>query len=369
MRFLVTDAVRCQLPVDNIAGTMLSGGLDSSLVTAICARELDAMGKRLDTFSLDYLKNEQYFTPSRFQPNMDTEYIRIMQDALDSFHHWTVLSPEDLVNEITHATIARDLPGMADVDASLLAFCRRIKPYTGIVLSGECADEIFGGYPWYRDPDMRDYNGFPWSRTLEERKVLLHSWITDALSPEEFLQQRYLQTIRDADIHPDNTPTERRIKELVNLNMNWFMQTLLDRGDRMGNSAGVEIRVPFCDYRIVEYLYGVPWEYKDHKGYEKGLLRKAMERVLPHSVLYRKKSPFPKTYDPAYLETVSQMLRTVINDPNSPIFQLVRKDALEDLLNHDFLWPWYGQLMRRPQTIVYMLQINDWLEHYSVRIV
>lgn len=369
VRFLVTDAVRCQLPVDNIAGTMLSGGLDSSLVTAICARELDAMGKRLDTFSLDYLKNEQYFTPSRFQPNMDTEYIRIMQDALDSFHHWTVLSPEDLVNEITHATIARDLPGMADVDASLLAFCRRIKPYTGIVLSGECADEIFGGYPWYRDPDMRDYNGFPWSRTLEERKVLLHSWITDALSPEEFLQERYLQTIRDADIHPDNTPTERRIKELVNLNMNWFMQTLLDRGDRMGNSAGVEIRVPFCDYRIVEYLYGVPWEYKDHKGYEKGLLRKAMEGVLPHSVLYRKKSPFPKTYDPAYLETVSQMLRAVINDPNSPIFQLVRKDALEDLLNHDFMWPWYGQLMRRPQTIVYMLQINDWLEHYSVRIV
>ena len=137
----------------------------------------------------------------------------------------------------------------------------------------------------------------------------------------------------------------------------------------MGNSAGVEIRVPFCDYRIVEYLYGVPWEYKDHKGYEKGLLRKAMEGVLPHSVLYRKKSPFPKTYDPAYLETVSQMLRAVINDPNSPIFQLVRKDALEDLLNHDFMWPWYGQLMRRPQTIVYMLQINDWLEHYSVRIV
>lgn len=369
VRFLVTDAVRCQLPVDSVAGTMLSGGLDSSLVAAICARELDARGRRLDTFSLDYLKNEQYFTPSRFQPNMDTEYIRVMQDALDSFHHWTVLTPEDLLNEISNATIARDLPGMADVDASLLAFCRRIKPYAGIVLSGECADEIFGGYPWYRDPEMRDFNGFPWSRTIEERTALLRDWITDALSPEEFIHERYLQTIHQADIHPENTPGERRIKELVNLNIQWFMQTLLDRGDRMGNSAGVEIRVPFCDYRIAEYLYGVPWEYKDHKGYEKGLLRKAMEGILPHSVLYRKKSPFPKTHDPAYLEVVSQMLRAVLNDPNAPIFQLVRKEALEKLLNQDFLWPWYGQLMRRPQTIVYMLQINYWLEHYSVRIV
>ena len=369
VRFLVTDAVRCQLPVDNSAGTMLSGGLDSSLVAAICARELDVKGRRLDTFSLDYLKNEEYFTPNRFQPNMDTEYIRIMQDALDSEHHWTVLEPENLLDEIGPSTVARDLPGMADVDASLLAFCRRIKPHTGIVLSGECADEIFGGYPWYRDPEMRDHDGFPWARSVDERIAFLQGWITNALRPKEFIQERYLQTIHQADIHPDNTPCERRIKELVNLNILWFMQTLLDRGDRMGNSAGIEIRVPFCDYRIAEYLYGVPWKYKAYKGYEKGLLRKAMEGILPQSVLYRKKSPFPKTYDPAYLGRVSQMLRAVLDDKNAPILQLVRRDALENLLNQDFLWPWYGQLMRRPQTIVYMLQINYWLDHYSVRIV
>lgn len=369
VRFLVMDAVRCQLTVDNTAGTMLSGGLDSSLVSAICARELDAHGKQLETFSLDYLNNERYFTPNRFQPNMDTEYIRIVQDALDSFHHWTVLSPENLIDEICSATIARDLPGMADVDASLLAFCRQIKPYRGIVLSGECADEIFGGYPWYRDPEMRDFDGFPWARTTHERKEFLQGWIAETLDPEEFVYERYLQTIRQSDISPENTTSERRIKEMVNLNIQWFMQTLLDRGDRMGNLAGIEIRVPFCDYRIVEYLYGVPWEYKDHKGFEKGLLRKAMEGVIPHSVLYRKKSPFPKTYDPAYLEIVSQMLKAVLNDPHAPILQLVNKNALTNLLEQDFHWPWYGQLMRRPQTIVYMLQINYWLEHYSVRIV
>ena len=368
-RYLVMDAIRRQMKSEDSVGTMLSGGLDSSIVSAICARELDIQGKHLDTFSLDYRDNEKYFTPGRFQPNMDTEYIRIMQEALDSQHHWTVLTPEDLADEICNATIARDLPGMADVDASLLAFCRQIKPCVGTVLSGECADELFGGYPWYRDPDMRDVDGFPWAQTTRERTAFLQKWITEKICPDEFIYSRYRQTLDDADILPENSIQERRIKELVNLNFRWFMQTLLDRGDRMGSFCGLEIRVPFCDYRIAEYLYGVPWEYKDYRGYEKGLLRKCMEGVLPHSVLYRKKSPFPKTYDPKYLQLVSQMLRHLLQDKNAPILQLVKMEALENLLHEDFAWPWYGQLMRRPQTIVYMLQINYWLEHYSVRIV
>ena len=369
VRSLVTDAVLCQLPVDRPAGAMLSGGLDSSLVSAICARDLDRRGIRLETFSVDYLNNERFFMPNLFQPNLDTEYIRIMQDMLDSYHHWSVLSPEDLQQEIHASMVARDLPGMADVDASLLAFCRQIKPYVTVVLSGECADEIFGGYPWYREPQMRDYAGFPWAQTTKERSGFLQDWITKQIQPEEFIFEQYLQTIRRADIGAENSALDRRTKELVNLNIQWFMQTLLERGDRMGNATGVDIRVPFADYRIAEYLYGVPWDYKDYKGREKGLLRKAMEGILPHSVLYRKKSPYPKTYDPAYLDLVSKMLQQVLDNPNAPIYQLVKKEALENLLHQDFQWPWYGQLMRRPQTIVYMLQINDWLEHYSVRIV
>ena len=366
---LVTDAVLCQLPVDRTAGTMLSGGLDSSLVSAICARDLDQRGMRLETFSVDYLNNDQYFQPNMFQPNQDTEYIRIMQDMLDSDHHWSVLSPEDLQREIHASMVARDLPGMADVDASLLAFCRQIKPHVSVVLSGECADEIFGGYPWYREPQMRNFDGFPWAQTTTERSAFLQEWITKQVQPEEFVFEQYRQTIRQSDIGTENSDLDKRTKELVNLNIRWFMQTLLERGDRMGNTAGVDIRVPFADYRIAEYLYGVPWAYKDYKGREKGLLRKAMEGILPHSVLYRKKSPYPKTYDPAYLDLVSNMLQQVLDNPNAPIYQLVKKEALENLLHQDFRWPWYGQLMRRPQTIVYMLQMNDWLEHYSVRIV
>lgn len=368
VRWLVKDAITRQMIADVPVGTFLSGGLDSSLISSICAREMDLHNEKLHTFSVDYQDNDKYFVPGKFQPNSDTEYIRIMQATLDSEHHWTVLTPEDLIDHIADATIARDLPGMADVDTSLLAFCGRIRDHVKVALSGECADEIFGGYPWYRDPAIRNADGFPWAQTTKERSALLHPWILDSICPEEFVNDCYLQTIAECDILPGNSATERRMKEMVNLNFRWFMQTLLDRKDRMSMYHGLEVRVPFCDYRIAEYLYGVPWEYKDYKGYEKGLLRFAMDGVLPQSVLYRKKSPYPKTHDPRYLQIVSELFAQMLQDRYAPIFALVRSDAMENLLYQESQWPWYGQLMRKPQTMVYMLQINYWLEHYSVRI-
>lgn len=159
------------------------------------------------------------------------------------------------------------------------------------------------------------------------------------------------------------------MKEMVNLNHRWFMQTLLDRKDRMSMYHGLEVRVPFCDYRIAEYLYGVPWEYKDYQGYEKGLLRYAMRDILPNDVLWRKKSPYPKTYDPKYLELVSGMLKHVLEQKDAPILQIVDKTALEELLGAEYTWPWYGQLMKVPQTIAYMLQINFWLKENQICIV
>jgi asparagine synthase (glutamine-hydrolysing) len=185
----------------------------------------------------------------------------------------------------------------------------------------------------------------------------------------EFVQDRYQQSIHEADILPGTTDSEQRMKQLVYLNQRWFMQTLLDRKDRMSMFSGLEVRVPFCDYRIAEYLYGVPWEYKDYNGYEKGLLRCAMKGYLPDSVLWRKKSPYPKTYDPGYLNIVSSWLKRILDDPNAPILQLVRKEALEQLLTQDQTWPWYGQLMKRPQTIAYMLQVDCWLRKYGISLV
>ncbi len=369
VRALVLDSIRRQLQADGPVGTFLSGGLDSSLVSAVCADALFRRGKQLHTFSVDYVDNDKNFQASKFQPNSDPEFIRIMQQAIHSEHHWTVLSAQELASGIEAATVARDLPGMADVDSSLLLFCQRIKDQVPVALSGECADEIFGGYPWYRDPAIRDADGFPWAQTTRERTAFLQPWLLDELEPESFVRDRYRQTLAESDILPGTDATEKRMKELVNLNFRWFMQTLLDRNDRMSMHSGLEVRVPFCDYRIAEYLYSVPWEFKDYRGREKGLLRYAMQGVLPDAVLQRKKSPYPKTHDPNYLQLVSEKLRQLLQQKDAPIYQLVSRQALDALLHQDFPWPWYGQLMRRPQTIVYMLQINFWLEHYSVRIV
>ena len=363
VRYLVTDAIRRQMVSDVPIGTFLSGGLDSSIISAVCAGELKSRGEILPTFSVDYLNNDQYFQANSFQPNSDSEYIRLMQKILNSDHQWCVLSPEDLTNVLEESTIARDLPGMADVDFSLFAFSKQIRSKVTVALSGECADEIFGGYPWYRDPAVRQKAGFPWAQNTSYRAKFLPFGTEQ--QAEEYVMDAYLQTCRESDVLPGTTPQERRMKEMVNLNFRWFMQTLLERKDRMSMYHALEVRVPFCDYRIAEYLYGVPWEMKDYQGREKGLLRYAVKDLLPEQILYRKKSPYPKTFDPHYEQLVSDRLRDLL-ETDTPLWHLVRKEAAQNLLNQESYWPWYGQLMRRPQTIAYLLQIDFWLRHYKV---
>ena len=366
VRYLVEDAIVRQMVSDVPIGTFLSGGLDSSLITAICAREMQKEGRTLHTFSVDYLGNDNNFVPGKFQPNSDTYYIRKMESNLETIHHWSVLTSTDLVGALEEATIARDLPGMADVDFSLLLFCRNVRKDVKVALSGECADEIFGGYPWYRDPEVRSAAGFPWAQNTAYRASLFLPSLGANTMPGDYVMERYLQTCRDSDILTTCAPEERRIKEMVNLNFRWFMQTLLDRKDRMSMGCGLEVRVPFCDYRIAEYLYGVPWEFKNYRNTEKGLLRHAMVGLLPEEILWRKKSPYPKTFDPMYREMVAAKLQDLLLDTHAPIWHLISSDEARKLLTEESVWPWYGQLMRGPQTMAYLLQINFWLQHYRV---
>lgn len=368
VRGLLEDAINRQMVSDRPVGAFLSGGLDSSIVSSVINEICCEKGNQLQTFSVDYLDSQKYFQSNKFQPESDREYIIRMRQELNSNHLDVVLSPEDLIACLDDATIARDLPGMGDVDFSLYAFTKRIHEHVSVAFSGECADEIFGGYPWYRDPEIRTADGFPWAQNTTFRAGFIQPVFLNSIDPQTFVMDNYRTTIHQSDILPGTNRLERRMKELVNLNFDWFMQTLLDRNDRMCMTQGLDVRVPFCDYRIAEYLYGVPWDFKDYGGREKGLLRYAMKGILPESVLYRKKSPYPKTYDPKYLEIVSKMLLDVINDPNSPILQIVRKSALENLLMADFQWPWYGQLMKLPQTIAYMLQLNRWMILNNVKL-
>ena len=364
VRYLVTDAISRQMVSDVPIGTFLSGGLDSSLITAICCKESEL---QLPTFSLDFENNEKFFRPEKFQPNTDNSYIQLMQEQFLTEHHWTVLTPEKLMDALQTAVEARDLPGMADVDISMLLFCGEISQYVKVALSGECADEIFGGYPWFRDPEILASNGFPWAQNTRQRGMLLNPEIR--IDAEAFVRSRYEKTISETDILPGVSPEEQRMKQMVNLNYRWFMQTLLDRKDRMSMHHSLEVRVPFCDHRIAEYMYAVPWEYKNYKGIEKGLLRYAMNDILPYDVLWRKKSPYPKTHDPKNMNLVSDALRELLLRKDAPIMQLVNKQELENLLSAQYTWPWYGQLMKAPQTIAYMLQLNYWLEHYGIEVV
>ena len=366
VRFLVQDAIKRQMVSDVPVGTFLSGGLDSSIITAVCAEQMASRGERLKTFSVDYQNNDQYFVKNKFQPNTDSEYIALMQKTLHTDQFWTVLSPEELSDRLEEATIARDLPGMADVDFSLLAFCKEIRKEVKVALSGECADEIFGGYPWYRDPEIRERAGFPWAQNTIARAELLSPAVK--INGEAFVMDAYNKTCRESDILPENSPEERRVKEMVNLNFRWFMQTLLDRKDRMSMYTSLEVRVPFCDYRIAEYLYSIPWEYKNHMGREKGLLRKAVEGLLPQEILYRKKSPYPKTFDPRYEKMMELRLKKRMEQSDAPIWHLIQPEAVKTMLETQSQWPWYGQLMRRPQTIAYLLQLDFWLREYKVEL-
>ena len=370
VRYLVTDSIRRQLVSDVPIGTFLSGGLDSSLISSVASGIMRDRGEVLKTFTVSYKNNDRYFKATKFQPNSDSDFVGQMAEYLGCENHLVEIDTPELVAALFEAVEARDLPGMADVDSSLLLFCREIKKHVTVALSGECADEIFGGYPWFRDPTVREKDGFPWAQSTNYRAGFIRREFTSLIDPNEYVRQKYLDTVRSTSKLKNLSPLESRMKEMITLNHRWFMQTLLDRKDRMSMHSGLEVRVPFCDYRIAEYLYGVPWEYKDYRSYEKGLLREAMKDYLPEEILWRKKSPYPKTHNPAYLAAVSKLLDELVWDTSAPLWQIVRRDAAASLINaQNNPQPWYGQLMTTPQTIAYLLQVNYWLKKYSIRLV
>lgn len=368
VRELVLDSIRRQLVSDVPVCTFLSGGLDSSLISSVAASELRKQGRILDTFSVDYRDNDKYFQKSRFQPDSDPEYINCMTEYLGTNHHWTVVDTPELVAALDEAVEARGLPGMADVDASLLLFCREIKKYGTVALSGECADELFGGYPWYRDKDIRMTEGFPWAQSTAYRKRFLCDYYAEKIDADDYVYSAYRRTADAAMKLPSDDETESRMKEMTRLNTDWFMQTLLDRKDRMSMYSGLEVRVPFCDYRIAEYMYNVKWEYKDWRGREKGLLREAMKEWLPEKVLWRKKSPYPKTHNPAFLTAVTEKLRGIVAE-GGVLTELVKREELERLLRHEEYVQWYGQLMNLPQTIAFFIQLDCWLKKYRIKFI
>lgn len=363
---LVRDSVERQLVSDVPLAAFLSGGLDSLIISKIAADKYALSGERLHTYSVDYADNDKYFKKSAFQPNKDSDYIGIISDFVGSVHHNVVLDSVDVANALERSTDARGVPGFADVDSSLMLFCSEVKKNFTVCLSGECADEIFAGYPWYHRKEILFDDCFPWSRSTKIRSSIVKKGVLK--NPDEYVESAYKSTLLNVSTLDTDSRLERRIREMFVLNMNWFMQTLLARKDVMSMESSLEVRVPFCDYRIVEYAYNMPWEIKALGGREKGILRKAFENALPAEIAWRKKSPYPKTHNPIYFARVKELLGDALSDSETPLRQWIDENVLNELLkNPDSLpEPWYGQLMGVPQIAAYIYQIYTWIKNYNV---
>lgn len=371
IRGLLVDAIERQMVSDVPVCTFLSGGLDSSAISAVAANYFKKYKKGvLNTYSIDYVDNELFFKADDYQPNSDSQWAERMSEFIGSNHRNIYIDNTQLAAALKEAVFANDLPGMADIDSSLYLFCKEVRKDATVAISGECADEIFGGYPWYTRKELINSSTFPWSEAINERKSILAGEF-QGLAFEEYIQDKYHSTINEVPKLEGESKEESRMREMFYLNLKWQMITLLNRKDRMSMSNSLEVRVPFADYRIVEYAYNIPWSIKYCDQREKGLLRRALKGILPDEILERKKSPYPKTHNPAYLEAVQKELAEITADKNSPLLQLVDHKVVEEIVKSGgiaFGKPWYGQLMRGPQLLAYLIQIDTWMREYKVEI-
>lgn len=367
--WLVEDSIRMQMISHVPICTFLSGGIDSSLVSSVCAKYLDK-DTPISTYSFDYEDNDIHFVSNSFQPSQDRPYVDIMKKYLNSNHVYLTCRYETLADLLEESVDSRCLPTMADVDSSLLYFCSQVAKNHKVALTGECADEIFGGYPWFHREDMLCAGTFPWMRDISFRKSVLNPEFAASLQMEKYIAGAYNKTISEINIIPGESDIETNRRRVSYLNIRWFMQTLLDRMDRTSMHSGLEARVPFADYRIVDYVFNIPWHIKSENGVPKSLLRKAAGGLLPDEILNRPKNPYPKTYHPKYEEILVKRLKEVINDTSSPIRSYLNLKAVEDFLDKpkEYGRPWYGQLMAGPQMAAYLLQVNYWLKKYSLSV-
>ncbi|MED5016091.1 asparagine synthase (glutamine-hydrolyzing) [Paenibacillus chibensis] len=369
---LLRDTLERQLVSDVPVCTLLSGGLDSSALTALAVQYYQRTGQgQIDTYSVDYVGNDKHFQSHSFQPGADGPWIQRMVEELGTNHHYIEFDTPELIESLNYSTLTRDLPGMADVDGSLYLFCREIKKGATVAVSGEAADEIFGGYPWFHRDEMLNSGTFPWAVASEMRASLLSPEIREWTRPIDYLGDRYADAVREVPKLRGETGKQAQMRVMSYLNITRFMPTLLDRKDRMSMGVGLEVRVPYCDHRLVQYVWNIPWEMKMTGGREKGILRKALEGVLPDDVLYRKKSPYPKTHNPDFLASVKQQMMEVLDDPSSPILPLINQEKIREIAaspEASSNLPWFGQLMSGPQLFAYLAQVNHWLKTYHVTI-
>ncbi|NKY45270.1 asparagine synthase (glutamine-hydrolyzing) [Nocardia cerradoensis] len=362
LRELLTDIVERQTRTGTAAG-LLSGGLDSSVITALAAR---ARGDaKLATYSVDFAGSDTDFTPDALHVSRDAPYVRAVVDHVGTDHTEVLLDAPALLDEMGETLRARDIPGVGDLDVSLYLLFREVRRYADVVLSGEGADDIFGGYPWFAAEATASSGSFPWAAGNTDRNAMLSPELRAHLDLDAAVVDRHREAVAELAPLAGEEGPDRRIREVFHLELTRFLPFLLDRKDRMSMRTGLLVRLPFCDHRLVEYLWNVPWDLKRHGGQEKGILRAAAEPWLPPQVAKRPKSGFPFGQSPHYLAAVREATRAMLADPSAPALALLNTGALAELAEGD---RWHSGTFTPPPWLPRALQLNTWLRDYRVEV-
>ncbi|MFJ4651738.1 asparagine synthase (glutamine-hydrolyzing) [Nocardia sp. NPDC088792] len=343
VRELLTDIVDRQLISDVPRCILLSGGLDSSTITGLAAQRLARDGEQVRTFSVDFVNQEANFIPDEMRDTPDSPFVRDVADYVKSAHQDVILNPADLADlSVRRAVItARDIPqGLGDMDSSLYLLFRAIREQSTVALSGESADEVFGGYRWFHDEVVLKEDNFPWLAfnnplSGESRWEILNPGLRERLQLNDYVADQYAAAVAEVDHLDSEDEREHRMRTVCHLHLTRFVRQLLDRKDRMSMAVGLEVRVPFCDHRLVEYVYNTPWSLKTFDGREKSLLRHAAKHVLPQSVVERVKSPYPSTQDPGYAAALQQLVKEILSEPNDALFTILDRGWAKRAVEQD----------------------------------
>lgn len=348
-------------------GAMLSGGLDStSLTSMLCARM-----NTVQTFSVDYQDNAEDFRPNAFRPAMDAPYIDLAVMAFQTHHRNFVLEQAALADALADAVSARGFPGMADIDSSLLLFAGKIAPHCSTVVSGECGDEVFGGYPWFRGSVPLGPDAFPWSGSVALRESILRPEVRAKLNLKQYVRDALTDAIEQAEVDGASDDNEARLKRMQLICFRYFMANLQERAVRMCGHYNVDVLTPLCDDRLVQYVFNVPWSMKFLNGMEKGLFRAAVRDLMPPVLNARKKSPYPKTCSPIYTEIIRGLTMALLTDREAPILEWIDADRVRTIAESALDptdTPWFGQLMAGPQMLAYIWQVNTWMRERNITV-
>lgn len=366
--FLLQDSMKRQFHPESQPCCLLSGGLDSSLVTALADQLCKDKDMPLKTFSFDFIDSSTYFSANAFQPSLDRPYVVEMAEHFHTDHTFLECSAKQQAGFLKTAVLAHDAPCMADITSSLIYFCAQISKHSRVAFTGECADELFCGYPWYHKDTMINAHTFPWAMDITPRQQLLRDSFVQKLHTEEYLASVYENCCSHVSYLPEDSVANRNHRRLFSLTTQFFMQTLIDRMDRAAAATGIHAVCPFCDIKLAEYLYNVPWEMKAKDGEVKHLLKEIAKPLLPASIINRKKSPYPKNYHPQYEQLLTQEMMQCLRQNSHPIHDFLDPEKTKQFCMSvkDYGKPWYGQLMAGPQLLAYYLQTDFWLRHYHV---